>query len=56
MQISSYASVAAFLAGVVMARYGLWVADISVTQIMQEAVEETHRGRIGGKPKTTRSV
>jgi len=46
--ISSFTSVATLLTGLVLARFGLWVADISVTQIMQEAVEEKYRGRIGG--------
>lgn len=27
---------------------GLWVADLTVTQILQEGVEESHRGAING--------
>ena len=31
-----------------MARFGLWVSDLTVTQILQEKVAEEHRGIIGG--------
>ncbi len=46
--LDSVASITALLTGLVLARYGLWVADISVTQITQESVDEEHRGTIGG--------
>ena len=29
-------------------RFGLWISDLSVTQIMQEKVPEAHRGKING--------
>ena len=29
-------------------RFGLWVSDLTVTQILQEKVAEEHRGIIGG--------
>ncbi len=32
---SSFASVAAFLAGVIGARFGLWITDLTITQILQ---------------------
>ena len=31
-----------------MARFGLWVSDLTITQILQEKVAEEHRGIIGG--------
>ena len=38
----------AFLPGIVSARFGLWVADLTVSQILQEKVEEDRRGVING--------
>ena len=31
-----------------MAKFGLWISDLTVTQILQEKVIEEHRGIIGG--------
>ena len=36
------------LTGIILARAGLWMADLSITQILQENVEEQKRGVIGG--------
>jgi iron-regulated transporter 1 len=36
------------LLGIILARFGLWIADLSVTQIFQEEVEESQRGVING--------
>ena len=47
--LNSIASVTALLVGMIIYRYGLWVADISVTQITQESVREETRGTIGGE-------
>ena len=41
-------SVSVMLAGIIAARFGLWLSDLSVTQIIQENVEERKRGAIGG--------
>ena len=41
-------SVIVLLAGIISARFGLWISDLSITQIMQENVEESKRGVIGG--------
>ncbi|PSN31852.1 hypothetical protein C0J52_13071 [Blattella germanica] len=41
-------SILAFFGGVIVSRYGLWLADISITQIMQEGVSENKRGVIHG--------
>lgn len=46
--VDSQVSVILLLFGLITARYGLWVADISVTQIIQEGVQEQIRGTIGG--------
>ena len=47
-QTSSFVSVAVFLAGVISARFGLWIADLSVNQILQEEVKSEERGQING--------
>eukprot|EP00090_Calanus_glacialis_P026523 TRINITY_DN41749_c0_g1_i1.p1 TRINITY_DN41749_c0_g1~~TRINITY_DN41749_c0_g1_i1.p1 ORF type:complete len:515 (-),score=149.24 TRINITY_DN41749_c0_g1_i1:159-1703(-) len=41
-------SVSVLLTGIILARAGLWMADLSITQILQENVEEQKRGVIGG--------
>ncbi len=46
--VSSYASVGLFLAGVIAARFGLWISDLTITQVLQERVEEEHRGLLNG--------
>ncbi|KAK4320472.1 hypothetical protein Pmani_008638 [Petrolisthes manimaculis] len=47
-QKQDYTFVILLLAGIVTSRFGLWVADLSVTQILQEGVEESQRGAING--------
>ena len=44
----SYVSVAVFLAGITAARFALWMADLSVIQILQQSVAEKERGALGG--------
>ena len=46
--VSSYLSVSILMAGIISARFGLWISDLTVTQILQENVQEEHRGVIGG--------
>ena len=46
--ISSFNSVIVLMTGIIAARFGLWVSDLTVTQILQERVSEEHRGTIGG--------
>ena len=41
-------SISVLLAGIILARVGLWISDLSVTQILQENVEEGKRGVMGG--------
>ena len=43
-----FASVAVLMISMMAARFGLWMSDLSVTQIMQESVHETQRGLMGG--------
>ena len=42
---TSLISVALLLSGIITARLGLWVADLSVQQIFQEGVEQENRGK-----------
>merc|ERR1711923_479016 len=44
----SYGSVSIFLAGIILARYGLWLVDLTVNQILQERVAEERRGVVNG--------
>ena len=46
--ISSIASISALLVSIISYRMPLWLSDLSCTQILQENVEEEHRGTIGG--------
>lgn len=43
-----YLSVSVFLSGIILARFGLWIVDLTVNQILQERVEEEQRGVVGG--------
>merc|ERR1712241_1086855 len=43
-----YTSVIVLLTGITAARFGLWIVDLSVPQILQERVEESRRGAVNG--------
>ncbi|XP_078571615.1 ferroportin-like [Branchiostoma floridae x Branchiostoma japonicum] len=43
-----YTSVALLMTGITLGRIGLWMYDLTVTQLYQETVEETHRGVVFG--------
>jgi len=43
-----YGSVSMFLAGIILARFGLWIVDLTVNQILQERVAEDRRGVVNG--------
>ncbi|XP_078573219.1 ferroportin-like [Branchiostoma floridae x Branchiostoma japonicum] len=43
-----YTSVALLMTGVTLGRIGLWMYDLTVTQLYQETVEENHRGVVFG--------
>ena len=44
----SNCSVIVFLTGIILARFGLWVVDLTVNQLLQEKVEEEVRGVVNG--------
>ena len=44
------------LSGIILARFGLWITDLSITQILQENVEESRRGIIGGVQSSLNSA
>ncbi|KAK7109676.1 ferroportin-like [Littorina saxatilis] len=44
----SYLSVGLLLAGIVTARFGLWIADLTITQLFLEDVAEGERGIVNG--------
>jgi iron-regulated transporter 1 len=41
-------SIMLFLIGIISSRIGLWMADLVVTQLMQESVVEMERGVVNG--------
>ena len=41
----SLIAVCVLLSGIVAARFGLWITDLTINQILQERVEEDRRGR-----------
>ena len=43
-----YGSVSVFLSGIILARFGLWIVDLTINQILQERVEEDKRGVVNG--------
>jgi len=44
----SYVSVGILMAGIILARFGLWNLDLTITQILQEQVAEAERGIVNG--------
>uniref|UniRef100_A0A914V179 Solute carrier family 40 member n=1 Tax=Plectus sambesii TaxID=2011161 RepID=A0A914V179_9BILA len=46
--ISSKWSIWTFIVGIVLARCGLWMADLAISQIMQESIAEHERGVVNG--------
>lgn len=45
---TDFTSVILLLIGIITSRSGLWIADLSVTQLLQENVEEQQRGAVNG--------
>ena len=41
-------SILVLMAGIILSRVGLWLSDLTVTQLQQEYVAETERGIVGG--------
>ena len=48
LKTEGHTSVVVLLTGITSARFGLWIVDLSVTQILQEQVEENRRGVVNG--------
>jgi len=45
---ANHSSVLMFLAGIIFARFGLWIVDLTVNQLLQEKVDEDVRGVVNG--------
>jgi len=45
---ANHSSVILFLAGIIFARFGLWIVDLTVNQLLQEKVDEDVRGVVNG--------
>merc|ERR1719154_464399 len=43
-----FSSVLVLLSGIILARFGLWVVDLTVAQLLQENVDEDVRGVVNG--------
>ena len=55
-QISSFLSVSILLSGILLAKFGLWIADLTIMQTLQEEVEEENRGVINGVQNSINSL
>jgi len=44
----SFLSIGVMMAGIILARFGLWNLDLTITQILQEQVGESERGIVNG--------
>ena len=52
----SYISISLLLAGIVTSRLGLWLSDLAISQLFQEAVAEQERGIVAGMQSSFNSV
>ncbi|XP_013065016.1 solute carrier family 40 member 1-like isoform X1 [Biomphalaria glabrata] len=48
LSLSENVSIWMLLAGIITARFGLWVADLTVSQLFMESVAEKERGKVNG--------
>ncbi|XP_060598850.1 solute carrier family 40 member 1-like isoform X2 [Ruditapes philippinarum] len=46
--VTSYVSISLLLTGIIGARIGLWLADLTITQLFLESVDVTERGIVAG--------
>ena len=46
--VQKYSSASVFLLGIILARFGLWIVDLTINQILQERVAEDRRGVVNG--------
>ncbi len=44
----AYTSILVLMIGMALSRFGLWLTDLTINQIIQESVDEKERGTIGG--------
>lgn len=52
----SFISISLFLAGIVTSRLGLWLSDLTITQLQQETIPEQERGIVGGMQSAFQSA
>lgn len=52
----SYISIGLLLAGIVTSRLGLWLSDLTISQLFQEAVPEQERGIVAGMQSSFNSI
>ena len=52
----SYISISLMLAGIVTSRLGLWLSDLTISQLFQETVPEQERGIVAGMQNSFNSV
>lgn len=52
----SYISIGLLLAGIVTSRLGLWLSDLTISQLFQEAVPEQERGIVAGMQNSFNSI
>ena len=52
----SYISIGLMLAGIVTSRLGLWLSDLTISQLFQETVPEQERGIVAGMQNSFNSV
>ncbi|XP_074659121.1 solute carrier family 40 member 1-like [Tubulanus polymorphus] len=52
----SYLSIGLLMAGIVAARFGLWMSDLTITQLFLETVHETERGVVNGVQSSCNNI
>lgn len=52
----SYVSIGLLLAGIVTSRMGLWLSDLTISQLFQETVPEQERGIVAGMQSSFNSI
>ena len=48
----SYISISLIVAGIILSRFGLWLSDLTISQLQQENVPEEERGIVGAMQKS----
>ncbi len=52
----SYISISLLMTGLLLSRIGLWMTDLTVTQLLQENVAERHRGIVSGTQSSFNAI